>query len=178
MKNEILDGFKSRIESLDWYRAIILIISINLSLFSSFIDGEFIYRLPFLIGSVLCLVLFYFGEKFWIYIFSVLLLLKVLYILPPFFVIFEFQLFIFSFNVLALVLNIVHLNLNEILIKDLLARSKKMKKDNSQSRVERFEFKYRYKSLKQLNEIIEDKDLMTKEEVQAATNLINKNDTL
>jgi len=164
------------LNSLDWNRAIIVLISIGLSALTCIIDGNIVYRLPFVLGSILCLILFYYEKKIWIYVFSALLLLKVLYVLSPFYITFSFQLFIIKFNVLALILLVIHLNLNEILIKDLLGNSDKTKKDNFQSRVQRFEFKYRYKSKKQLNEIIDNKDVMAKEAIQAASNLIDKFD--
>jgi len=176
LKKSALKVFKFRLNNLDWNRAIILLISIGLSVLSCIIDGDIIYRLPFVFSSMLCLILFYYGKKIWIYVFSAVLLLKVLYVLYPFYIIFSFQLFIINFNGLALILLVIHLNLNEILIKDLLGNSDKARKDNFQSRVERFEFKYRYKSKKQLNEVVDNKDVMAKEAIQAASNLIDKFD--
>ena len=175
MKSDLKETIESKVSTLDWKRTIILFISIGFSISSCILDGDVLYRLPFILVSIICLILFYIGNNKWVYIFTALLLLKVLYVLPEFHISFNFQFFIVNLNVLALILIIIHLNLNEILIKDALGNSDKSKKDNFKSKVERFEFKYRYKSLKQLNDIIEDEAVMAKEAVEAATNLINKN---
>jgi len=179
LNNDLLESFKSRLSNLDWKKSIVLLISIFLSVYSYFICNQGVLGIPFTIGTFVCLVLFYLEIKFWTILLSLLLLLKITYILPQFFITLEFGTSNFKINVLALILLIVHLNLNNSLTNKLLQKlrkSEKTKNDNFQSRVQRFEFKYRYKSIKQLNEIIEDKGVMTKEAVQAAVNLIDKFD--
>lgn len=177
MKNELKENFEIKAPTLELNKGVILFISIGLSITSCILLGDVLYRLPFFIVSIICLVLFYLGKNVWVYIFSALLLLKVLYVLPLFYISFGFQFFIININILALILLVIHLNLNEALIKNFFGNSDKIKKDNFKSKIDRFEFKYRYKSKKQLEEIIENKEVMAKEAIEAASNLLDKFDT-
>lgn len=173
MRNEVLD----RVKALDWKRAIVLIIAIFISTYSSFVHGVSFLEIPFILGVIICFVLFYFNKNSWVLGTTFLLFLKVIYVLPQFFFIIEFYLLFVKINIFPLILLIIHLNLNEDYIKRILKKLKKSdesKINEYQSKVERFEFNYRYKSKKQLEEIIENKDVMTKEAIKAASNLLDK----
>jgi len=184
LNNDLLESFKSRLSNLDWKKAIVLIVAIFMSIYSNYLNLFSYSFIIFLFGSGLSFVLFVLKNKFWKYIFTVLLVLN-------FFDIIEFNYYSTYIGINSLRINIipflfvfVHIFLNtESLDKyddknyfSFFYKSEKAVKDDYKSRVERFEFKYRYKSIKQLNEIIEDKGVMTKEAVQAAVNLIDKFD--
>ena len=79
----------------------------------------------------------------------------------------------------SLIFNITYFENNKYftsVFKDLI-KSDKSKVYEFQSKVERSEFKYRHKSSKQLNEVIENEDIMKKEVIQAALNLLESFDT-
>jgi hypothetical protein len=76
----------------------------------------------------------------------------------------------------SLIFNITYFENNKY-FTSVLIKSDKSKVYEFQSKVECFEFKYRHKSSKQLNEVIENEDIMKKEVIQAALNLLESFDT-
>lgn len=186
MKNKIIENIKTKLLILDWKKAIVLILSIFMSAYSNYVNWIFLEYLPFLIISVICLILFVFNKKNWVYIFSILLVLNVFDVLAFNFYSIYFGINSLSINVIAVSFLLIHISLNNIRKNksevgtyfSTLHKSEKTKKYEYQVKVERFEFKYRDKSRNELQEIIENKDIMTKEAVQAALNQLDNFDTI
>jgi len=171
------EKIKSNWGSLVWEKAIVLIIAIILSELSINIQGELLVRLPFFVGSTICLNLFLLNKNSWINIFTILLILKTTFLLPNFFISFSLYFFYFTVNILPLVLLIVHLKLNKISILSIVQKihkADKTKDNETQSMISRFEQKFKSKSKKELEDIIANSDVMTKEAIQAASNLLKR----
>lgn len=181
MRNEVLN----RVKALDWKRAIVLIVAICMSIYSNYLNLFSNSFSVFLFGSGISFVLFIFKIKYWKYLFSVLLVLN-------FFDIIEFNYYSTYVGISGLRINIIpflflffHMFLNSESLDrsdnknyfSIFHKSEKTKKNAYNSKVERFENKFKNKSKKQLEEIIENKDVMTKEAIKAASNLLDKFDT-
>jgi len=162
---------------LKWKSASILLISIVFA-FYSFVRFDFIIKeLFFIIGSLNCLLLFIYKKSVWINIFSILIVLKIIYILPEFFVTLEFYIGNLKINLIPLIFLVIHFRINHV---SFFKYIKKLHKSEDtiikeyKSKVKRFELKYQYKTKDQLKDIVENKEVMVKEAVEAATNLLIK----
>jgi len=171
---------------LNCLRAYVLIIAIFMSIYSNYLNSFSISFIGFLIGSIISFILFILKKNIWVYIFSGFLVLNI-------FDIIEFH-FYSSYigingpriNMIPTLFLFLHIGINsgnknksyEGNYFSIFYKSEKSKLNKFQSKVSRFEFKYRDKSKQELEDIIENNDVMTKGAVQAASNLLENFDLI